>query len=608
MSPIYYEWYYLDDVPATYAPPTVAVPANYVIPYISISYNAAGTIATLTITQPTTTAASFGGALAGTGSFSDPDFVINTNTTTAVINGLTPGMTYTMRIRAYSGSNQTGTYGDYYYDKVSPPKPAVVSGSTSTTSGTQTPPDTEWDEVMTRAKLNQLAAQQAADAAANADANMDNKSYETYDVGTSYAVSGDRDVQTSLFSITNNSTDIKNWSLATKDTSISTSYKYYTFGTSLFFQSIKQEISGSGGIGFFISNQGLNGYYVIIQTTSNLSDTADKEVKIYKMVDGNRVLLNDNQSNTSSQLTGILGGQLYKLDVNAIVETDKVTIEAFINNYKIVATDTTVTDTKKNTEKVLPITSTIAMCSSSGKTSFDYVYAMPITAAQYKDGIVNNVYEGKYGVKTLSFAYGDKVISSKAVAADQVAYLEEFGTVARELKKIKVKYEARPASPLYTSTGINKYVSVLGQRLTSYGAEIYIINNSGTFVPLDDSDLYSFSVVGNYIVVSGQHEYVSNTLSENVVPEPVVFESSWIQSESDAKNLTTWIQEQWSKKQQIVDIEVFSNPIITVGDIISVNYPSNGFDGTQKFVVTRVGNSFSEGGLSTTITARSIYS
>ena len=174
-----------------------------------------------------------------------------------------------------------------------------------------------------------------------------------------------------MFSITNNSTDIKNWSLATKDTSISTSYKYYTFGTSLFFQSIKQEISGSGGIGFFISNQGLNGYYVIIQTTSNLSDTADKEVKIYKMVDGNRILLNDNQSNTNSQLTGILGGQLYKLDVNAIVETDKVTIEAFINNYKIVATDTTVTDTKKNTEKVLPITSTIAMCSSSGKTSFD---------------------------------------------------------------------------------------------------------------------------------------------------------------------------------------------------------------------------------------------
>ena len=112
MSPIYYEWYYLDDVPAIYAPPTVAVPANYVIPYISISYNTAGTIATLTITQPTTTAASFGGALAGTGSFSDPDFVINTNTTTAVISGLTPGMTYTMRIRAYSGSNQTGTYGD----------------------------------------------------------------------------------------------------------------------------------------------------------------------------------------------------------------------------------------------------------------------------------------------------------------------------------------------------------------------------------------------------------------------------------------------------------------------------------------------------------------
>jgi hypothetical protein len=594
----------------TYNPPSVATPANYAIPYVSISYNATGTIATLTITQPTTTAASFGGELTSTGSFGSPDFLINTNTTTAVISGLTPGITYSMRIRAYSSSNQTGTYGDYYYDKVSPPKISSVAGTTSTTSGTQTPPDTEWDEVMTRAKLNQLAAQQAADASTSTDSasSLAEQTYETYDVGTAYAVSGDRDVQTSLFSITNNSIDPKDWSIAVKNTNISTGYKYYTFGTSLFFQSIKQEVSGSGGMGFFISNQGLNGYYVIIQTTSNLSDTADKEVKIYKMVDGNMVLLNDNQSNTSSQLTGILGGQLYKLDVNAIVGTNKVTIEVFINNYKIIATDTTVTDTKKNTEKILPVTSSIAMCSASGKTSFDYVYAMPITEAQYKDGTVNNVYEGKYGIKTLSFAYGDKIISNKTVAADQVSYLEEFGTVARELKKIKVKYEARPASPLYTSTGINKYVSILGQRLTSYGAEIYVINNSGTFVPLDDSDLYSFSVVGNYIVVSGQHEYISNTLNENTIPEPVVFESSWIQSESDAKNLTTWIQEQWSKKQQIVDIEVFSNPIITVGDIISVNYPSNGFDGTQKFVVSKVGNSFSEGGLSTTITARSIYS
>lgn len=612
-SMIYYDWYSLDTV---YDPSTAPVPANFQIPYIAVSYNDAGTSATLTITTPNAGAESYGGSLT-LYSFNDPYRVVNSNSSPITITGLTPGTTYSLRIRAYSQLNQTGVHGDYYYDTISTPKPAVVTKTNSTTSATQTPPDTEFDEVMTMAKVNQLKAAQAAAAAAataaaaaenndsaNANVNLGNKIIET---GTAVAVSGDRAVQTSLFSIVNNSPDKNEYSLAVKNCGISTSYSYYAFGTSLFFESVKQNINGAGGIGFFTSNNGLTGYYVLVQTTSNLSDTADKEIKIIKMVNGKKIVLNDNQKGVANQYTGILGGQIYKLDINVVVTSTSRKIEVYINNFKITVTDTTKSGTKLDTEKVLPVTSGISMCSSSGKTSFDYIYATPLTEAQYNEGVIQNVYEGKYGVKTLSFLFGDKVISNKTVSPDQLSFMEEFGTVARELKKIKIKYEARPGSPMYTSTGINKYINILGQRLTSFGAEVYVINNSGTFVPLDDSDLYSFSVVGNYIVVSGQHEYVSNTLSENTIPEPVIFESSWIQTESDAKNLTTWIQDQWSKKQQVIDLEVFSNPLISVGDIISVNYSSNGLDGTQKFIVTKINNSFGEG-LSTTITARSIYS
>jgi hypothetical protein len=114
-------------------------------------------------------------------------------------------------------------------------------------------------------------------------------------------------------------------------------------------------------------------------------------------------------------------------------------------------------------------------------------------------------------------------------------------------------------------------------------------------------------MIQTYIVTSGQHEYVSNTLSETTIPEPVIFESAWIQSESDAKNLTDWIQDQWSEQQQVVNLEIFGNPLISIGDVISINYPKNDLDGTEKFIVTTVSNSF-EGGLQTSITARSIFS
>ena len=75
----------------------------------------------------------------------------------------------------------------------------------------------------------------------------------------------------------------------------------------------------------------------------------------------------------------------------------------------------------------------------------------------------------------------------------------------------------------------------------------------------------------------------------------------------DAKNLYDWITNQWKNKQSVVKIKTFANPLISVGDVISVNYPFNGFDGTQKFVITNVTQSWGEG-LSTELTARSIYS
>jgi len=71
--------------------------------------------------------------------------------------------------------------------------------------------------------------------------------------------------------------------------------------------------------------------------------------------------------------------------------------------------------------------------------------------------------------------------------------------------------------------------------------------------------------------------------------------------------LSDWIKGQWSKKQSVCELEIFSNPLISVGDIVTINYPANGLDGTQKFIVSSINNSF-DGGLSTKITTRSIYS
>lgn len=407
-----------------------------------------------------------------------------------------------------------------------------------------------------------------------------------------------REVQTSLFSLSNNSKKKNEHSVAIKNSGISTSYSYYAFGAALFFPGTVEDVTSSGGVGFFTTYDGNTGYYVSIQTTTHLSDTADKEIHIYKIVDGKKTILADSQKVPSKTLTGILAGTVYKVDVNVKVESTKVTIDAYINSYKITATDSS---------SKLSTTSNVAMFANSGKVSYDYIYATPITEDQYEAGSVKNVYEGKYGSNTINFLFGDKILENKNLSSGLSPWIEEFGTTARELKSIKIKYQDRPAEPLFATVGINKLAAIVGQRLTSYGAEVYVVNNSGMMIPLADGNLYSFGIVGNAITTTGQHEHVSNTLNENTIPEPVQFESSWIQREDDAKNLATWIQTQRSKQGAIVEMEIFSNPLISIGDIITINYPKNGLDGTQKFVVTKVSNSFGEG-INTTITARSIFS
>jgi len=401
--------------------------------------------------------------------------------------------------------------------------------------------------------------------------------------------------------ISSGSSDKQNkYSVSVKNMGINNSGDYYNFGTGLFFKGAKNDTKGSGGIGFFTNSNGLDGYYVKLETTSNLPESgSDRPLSIFKVKNGVITPLQDSQEKGSNKSLAYLAqGVSYKVDIRVKVENSVVAIDVFINNFKVTAADTT---------DIISPTSNIALFSNANSTFFDYVYSIPLNETQYKDGVIGNQYSGRFGSTTLDFLYGDKLSSGFDNTGISGGAIDEFGTVARELLKVNIKYDSRPAFPIITSLGLNQFVELLGYRLNSFGAEVYVLNNAGTFIPLDDSRFASFSIIGNTLVQSGQNEYLDKTINEFTVPEQVTFESVWIQKESDAKSLSDWIKSQWSKKQSVCELEVFSNPLISVGDIVTINYPSNGLDGTQKFIVSSINNSF-DGGLSTRITTRSIYS
>jgi len=338
-------------------------------------------------------------------------------------------------------------------------------------------------------------------------------------------------IQKSLFQITCDSINKNLNSVAVKNLGADVTGKYYTFGTGMFFKSTVKDVDAAGGIGFFTSNNGMTGYYVSMETTSNLADSgSDRALGIFKVVNGVKTPLTDSQNEKQKTLNYIAGSISYKVDIRVNYDSvaGAVLIDVFINNFKISALDTT---------NIISPTSNIAIYSSTGSAFFDYVYAVPLNEEQYKNGIMQDQYYGRFGSTTLNFLYGEKLTSNFEKSTLPGGKVDEFGTVARELRKISIKYDSRPGFPIFPSTGLSQYVEVLGSRLTSFGAEVYVLNNAGTFV----------------------------------------------------------------------ELEIFSNPLISVGDLVTISYPSNGLDGTQKFIVSNVDTSF-DGGINTKITTRSIYS
>ncbi len=510
---------------------------------------------------------------------------------------------YSLRIRPYSGANATGTAGTYQYFTVYVP---VLSNSIIGQKTTSTYQYNGAEDAVTKAALAKLLSESVGYQASQSD----DDDLKEVDTGITIGQAGT--VSKSLLTISKNNEDPQTISMAIKNTGMNISGSlpaYYSFGTTMFFKATTSESKQSGGMGFFVNQTGNTGYFLNIRTTETASTRGDTEVKLIKVNKGNNINVPDSQVlNTNSQIKGIYGPESYKVDINVKVEATKISFIIFVNGFKITATDTQKSPSSIKND-ILSRTQLIGLYSSLGTTNFDYVYAMPISKDKYDNSELMNIYEDDFAAATSSIAYGDLFITGLANTntSTQNPFIQEFGPVAREIRNINFRYSTTPAFPKYPTTAANKFVKILGTNLSSFNAEMYILNNAGTYIPLNGDTKTTISILGNSIDQSSPLEYMDEEINQYISQEPITFNSKWIQKYDDAKNLSTWIKGQLKNQQIKVVLKAFGNPLISVGDIISISYPFNDLSGTEKFLVTNVTQSWNEG-LETTIAARSIYS
>lgn len=383
---------------------------------------------------------------------------------------------------------------------------------------------------------------------------------------------------------------------------------YYSFGTTVLMPSLITGGEAQGaGIGFFIDPDKGSGYYVTIDTTATSATASNNPVKIFKLLSKQIILLKDSQKGNLKTLDKVMGGQTYNIDVKVKIENYTVEIKVSINGFEVTASDTS----SIGGYEILAPTKIVGLLGTSGTSMFDYVYADTIDATRYDNVASLNFYQGQFSKDYIQSAFGDMVYefnnedpATSSVTEKNESY-DEFGTVVREIAQRKVKLSSRPTFPINFTTGINNLATILSQTKSNFYAEAFVLNNSSITVPLVDGRLASFSIGGYDLSPSGELEYATDPLSENIAKEPVIFESRWLQNENDVKKLAEWIRDNVVNKSKIIEMEVFGNPILSVGDIITVDYSYQGFTSAQKIIIVKIAHRYNEG-LATKLVGRTI--
>jgi len=395
----------------------------------------------------------------------------------------------------------------------------------------------------------------------------------------------------------------------------------FALGTNMFFPVIYDSYGQStglqtsiGGMAFCLSSDSKNGYILEVgtQVSATNKDLTTRAVRLYKLKNGLKTALQDSQVDQNTSIQAIYGGSMYKVDIKGERIFDTKTSK-YIMGFKIMIDNALITASDPD---CFEITDKAGLLSISGNTYYDYIYSLPIDNAQFKANDAYNLYAGFLGSNSYLVQKFGKFVLNKGTAYPEAGYIEEFGPVARELKYIEAKYTSRPAIPKYAIVTLNPNVTLVGSSLDSFGMKAYVLNNTSAPIALADDTVKRFQVIGDGINPGDSLTYLDPDFVGVIAKDQLAFDSIWIQKEEEAKHLSDWMKTQWSKQQAVITMEVFSNPLLQIGDIIEISYPSNNLYSSEdtvptgysvsKYIVLDVTQVWQDG-LTTNIVARSIY-
>lgn len=381
---------------------------------------------------------------------------------------------------------------------------------------------------------------------------------------------------------------------------------------------------GAAGLGFNLGS-GNTGYYVDVRRTSSITAAeraSTPEVYFYIRTAPGAYQVVPSADGSIGAAAAISPGTWYDLDVTFTVETNgSHTVEVFLNGLQLFSVNITANQRPP---------SSVAAFFTRGFTyaDFEYLYGYGGTSedVRFDDSTYYDYIEGGFGSarwdEVIAFSRVINPFTRKsaviAYSTAQSKFFDDFGPIVHEIRQFNVKFDKAPNvhSNLYFSN--TSQVACLDYNSTPFGASFTMVNKSRENAILVGEDTLTFGIdspVDQKMMVYGRLVSQDDE-QETVVSDPngirargiieTEISSGFIQSEGTAKSIANWIVTSWSSGNDEVAVSIFGNPLIVLGDIVTVEYPIRGMTAaTHRYFVVGVSSSF-DGGISTSLTLRRI--
>lgn len=378
------------------------------------------------------------------------------------------------------------------------------------------------------------------------------------------------------------------------DTVYGTRFRFPTSPTGAWFN--------SAGL-FFCGNSAHNEMYMVEVTPTYSIETGglragSNEIRVLKRKAGVLSQLNKGYA------FGVVRGQWVDIDVRVEYDGGQPEISVSVNGRLAVV--------------VQDLVSPIAAAARTGiytrgwtAADFEYFYAAPggfeLDIPEETDFLsqIRGGYESRQLPHYVNvWSAGKPTLVQKNRYKDR--YIEEFGATIHEIREYSVKFEKAPV--LYSSLYVSNNEQIVTSEYTGnpFGADFTIANSSRYNSVVNGEDTVTYGAdnpVDQKMVITGRTIQQQDEKKYEVKDEQAInargeitleISSDWIQSEAAAKSIGDWIVNNWSDPADTINMTVFGNPLVRVGDVGSVSYAPKGLSNV-KVVVLKVSQNWDDG-------------